>query len=272
VPIIQLQHIRRDLSLGADTAGFKELYKAIRAVRPDILHLNSSKAGGLGALAARLLGVPTIIFTVHGWPFEEKRSAAWRLLAFLGSWATAFLAHRVIVISEYDLKIAKKIGFKNTAELIHNGIDFAMAFGPADMVRQSFPSGVTITGTIGELTRNKNQISLIEQAKNEPSLYVALVGEGEDRLYLTSKIAEYGLEERVKIMGFHYASEVLRGFDVFAFPSLKEGLPYVLLEAKAAGLPIVANRVGGVPDVLDAPDMSDFTLARMLQKTTALYR
>ena len=86
------------------------------------------------------------------------------------------------------------------------------------------------------------------------------------------KIEAYGLESRVKLFGFMPASDVLRGFDVFALPSLKEGLPYVLLEARAAGLPIVAERVGGVGEILDAKDMTDFSLEQMLQKTVALYR
>ena len=73
------------------------------------------------------------------------------------------------------------------------------------------------------------------------------------------------------LFGFREARDVLKGFDVFALPSLKEGLPYVLLEAKAAGLPIIANRVGGVGEILDAKDMTDFSLERMVEKTTALY-
>jgi glycosyltransferase involved in cell wall biosynthesis len=101
---------------------------------------------------------------------------------------------------------------------------------------------------------------------------VAIVGEGEDRSRLEATIQEYGLESRVKLFGFIPALEVLRGFDVFALPSLKEGLPYVLIEAKAAGLPIVANRVGGVGEILDAPDMNEFSLDRMVEKTIEVYR
>ncbi len=101
-------------------------------------------------------------------------------------------------------------------------------------------------------------------------MYVAIVGDGEDRAMLEAKIRKYGLVERAKLLGFLPANEALKGFDVFALPSLKEGLPYVLLEAKQAGLPIVANRVGGVGEILDAKDMQDFSLDQMIKKTSVL--
>jgi glycosyltransferase involved in cell wall biosynthesis len=113
---------------------------------------------------------------------------------------------------------------------------------------------------------------LIEEAKNKPEMYIAIVGEGEDRTMLEEKIKKYNLGERVKLFGFIPATEALKGFDTFALPSIKEGLPYVLLEAKAAGLPIVANRVGGVGEILDAKDMQEFSLERMVEKTAAIYR
>ncbi|MEK7179764.1 MAG: glycosyltransferase, partial [Patescibacteria group bacterium] len=179
----------------------------------------------------------------------------------------------IIVVSDYDLKVAQKMpGIAHKTVRIYNGIDFHFPLGSGDVVRHSFPKGVRITGTVGELTKNKNQIALIEQAKNDPTMYVAIVGDGEDRLYLKKKIEGYGLTTRVKLFGFMLASEVLRGFDVFVLPSIKEGLPYVLLEAKMVGLPVVASRVGGVGEILDAKDMSEFLLAQMVEKTAALYR
>ena len=146
-----------------------------------------------------------------------------------------------------------------------------MQFGSGEIIRSAFPAGARITGTVGELNKNKNQQALIEEAKNNPSMYVAIVGEGEDRFLLENKIKEYRLEGRVKLFGFVPASEALMGFDTFALPSIKEGLPYVLIEAKAAGLPIVANRIGGVSEILDAKDMSEFSLERMVERTKALY-
>ncbi|MCX6787543.1 MAG: glycosyltransferase [Candidatus Kaiserbacteria bacterium] len=268
-PIASLQ---RDVSVIADVKSFFELLQIFRTENPDIVHLNSSKAGGVGALAARIAGVPRIVFTAHGWPFWEQRSPISRGLIYLFSWMTAILSHKVIVVSNYDLSVARKMPFVGHKTVrIYNGIDMHTPLHSAEVIRGAFPKGMSITGTVGELTRNKNQIALIEEAKKNPDMFVAIVGDGEDRLYLLKKIEEYGLKERVKLFGFMPASDVLRGFDVFTLPSLKEGLPYVLLEAKAAGLPIIANRVGGVGEILDAKNMEEFSLDRMMQNTIAVY-
>lgn len=266
-----LSDMQRDISFGAEFRSFFALRTLFIKERPDVVHLNSSKAGGLGAFAARLAGVKKIVFTAHGWPFLEKRSLPARVIIWLASYATALLSHAVIVVSDYDLRQAKRmplVGHKTVR--IYNGIA-PISFGTGEKIRQAFPPGAHITGTIGELTRNKNQQALIEQAKKTPSMYVAIIGEGEDRSMLESKIKEYGLETRVKLFGFIPAAEALKGFDTFALPSLKEGLPYVLLEAKAALLPIVASHVGGIPEILDAQNPQSFTLAEMLKKTQEVY-
>lgn len=267
-PILALQ---RDVSLITDLKSFFELWRLFRIEKPDVVHLNSSKAGGIGALAARLAGVKNIIFTVHGWPFWEDRSIIAKSLIWIASWVTALLCHKVICISDFDLRVTKRMPFAGgKAVRIYNGIA-PMSFGTGERIRNAFPPAVRITGTIGELTKNKNQIALVKQAKNNSDMYVAIIGEGEERAHLEAVIREYGLEERVKLFGFIPASEVLRGFDMFTLPSLKEGLPYVLLEAKAVGLPITANRVGGVSEIIGAKNMNDFSLEQMVQKTSALY-
>ena len=266
-----IKALTRDVSLLHDVKSFLELWKLFRKDKPDVVHLNSSKAAGVGALAARLVGVKKIVFTSHGWPFLEQRNFIAQALIYLLSWVTALLSHTVIVVSNCDLQIAKKMPFVGHKSVrIYNGIRNDI-LESGDTIRRAFPTNAHITGTVGELTKNKNQASLIEQAKDDPTMYVAIVGEGEERSPLEALIQKYHLQDRVKLFGFMPASEVLRGFDTFALPSLKEGLPYVLLEAKAAGLPIVANRVGGVGEILDAKDMSEFSLERMVEETKKLY-
>ncbi|MDP2655636.1 MAG: glycosyltransferase [bacterium] len=264
--------MKRDMSVIADIKSFFELLQLFRAEKPDVVHLNSSKAGGVGAFAARLAGVKRIIFTAHGWPFWEHRNILARSAIWLASWTTMLLAHTTICISDFDMRVSSHMPFVGRkAVRIYNGIDLHMQFGSGEKIRNAFPNGVTITGTVGELNKNKNHIALIEEARKNPNMYVAIIGEGELHKWLETKIKEYRLQDRVKLFGFMHASEVLRGFDVFALQSIKEGLPYVLLEAKAAGLPIVADRVGGVDEILDAKDMSEFSLEKMVNKTVNLY-
>ena len=236
------------------------------------MHLNSSKAGCIGALAGRLTRIPKIIFTDHGWAFTEKRSFPVRIVIWFVSWLTALLVHRIIAVSEYELQITRHMPFcARKVVRIYNGIDLTIQFGSGKVIRDAFPINAIVTGTIGELTKNKNHITLVEQAKNNPTMYVAIVGEGELRTMLNQKIKEYDLESRVKLFGFIPATEVLKGFDVFALPSIKEALGYVILEARAAGLPIDANRVGGVDEALEKP-LSNFSLERMIKETFELYR
>ena len=258
-----IRSLQRDVSLGADVRSFFELYRLFTQERPDVVHLNSSKAGGVGALAARTAGVPNIIFTVHGLPEDEARNVFVKAAIYVATRLTFLLCHRVITVSKNNRERVPG------SVLIYNGIG-PMLFGSGDTVRRAFPAGTKITGTIGELTWNKNQEALVEQAKQNSDIYVAIVGEGELRTQLEQKIKEYDLQDRVKLFGFMPANEVLKGFDIFALPSLKEGLPYVLLEAKVAGLPIVANRVGGVGEILDG-DLKSFSLEQMVKETAALY-
>src|SRR3989344_5707607 len=102
---IETYHIAalgRDIALFSDIASFFQIFRLLRQARPDVLHVNSSKAAALGALAARLVGVRRIIFTAHGWPFKEARNVIAAALIYLVSWFTAFLSHTTIVVSKTD--------------------------------------------------------------------------------------------------------------------------------------------------------------------------
>ncbi|HEV8677473.1 MAG TPA: glycosyltransferase [Candidatus Paceibacterota bacterium] len=266
---IFVRSFMRDISLMKEFSAFSELLHIFKNEKPDVVHLNSSKAGALGGLAARLAGVRKIIFTAHGWPFRENRSPFSRGLLWLASYATGLLATTVVCVSDFDLAQARAMpGVR--AVRIYNGVGEA-EFASGESVRALFPAGARITGTVGELNRNKNQIALVEAARKDPDMFVAIAGEGELRGMLEQKIKEYKLEGRVKLLGFVPYGQVMKGFDVFALPSLKEGLPYVLIQARQAGVPIEANRTGGVVEILDVKDLDEFKLEKMISKTAALY-
>ncbi len=269
---IFVRSFMRDISIFREFAALFELIGIFKKERPNVVHLNSSKAGGTGALAARIARVPKIVFTSHGWAFNESRNPLALAVIKVLQWLTVVLSHKTICVSHFDANRIKHWPLvKSKVTVIHNGIA-PMEFGSAKAIRDEFREGVHITGTIGELNKNKNQIALIEQVKNDPNLHLIIVGDGENRGFLIKKIEEYSLQDRVRLIGFRPASEVLRGFDTFALPSIKEGLPYVLIEARQAGLPIIANRIGGIGEILDCSDMNEFSLDQMLKKTIEIYR
>ncbi len=271
VRTIKIAGLVRDVG-GSDWGAYRALKKIIKQEKPDVLHLNSSKAGAMGALAGRLAGIKNIIYTDHGWAFKEKRSLPSRILIWLISWFTVLLVDRVIANSEYEKHLTEQMPFgAKKVVRIYNGINLHMQFGSGDIIRKAFPAGVKITGTVGELTKNKNQIALIEQAKKNSDIYAAIVGEGELRSSLEKKVKEYGLSNRVKFFGFLPVADVMKGFDVFVLTSIKESLGLVILEARVADLPIIANRVGGVGEAIDTP-LEEFSIETMVEKTFELYK
>ncbi len=271
IRVISIPGFGRDMDLLHDASRLWFIIKALSRERADVLHINSAKMGGAGIFAGRLLGVPRIIFTAHGWTFHEERPYWQKQIIAFFSWLTILGAHHTIVVSDADLAAVKSWPFvSDKVSRIYNGIDFNTQFGTGEIIRRGFPTGAHITGTIGELNKNKNHIALIEEARRNKNMYVAIVGEGENREFLVHNIKEYGLEDRVKLFGFLPREEALKGFDVFALPSLKEGLPYVLLEAKLAGIPIEANCVGGVSEILNQP-LENFSLETMYAGTFAQY-
>ncbi len=297
VRTIKLAHASRNMHLWSDLLLFFELLRLFKKEHPDVIHLNSSKVGGLGALVARLLvtgfwlrgllkkiflgknlpatsyQLPVTIFTVHGFAFSEDRPLLARLVIRFLSWLTVALTTHTILITKAEYERVRHwplVGRK--AVLIPNGIA-PLSFLDKDSARQkllkiidprtssfltSYQLPVTSyfwIGSIAELHKNKGLQYLIEATakfKIQDSRFkIIIIGEGDERRNLETLIKKSGLEETVFLAGFvENAAEYLKAFDIFVLPSLKEGLPYVLLEAGMAQLPIIATNVGGMPDIV----------------------
>ena len=234
---------------------------------PDIVHLNSSKIGGIGALAARLEKVPKIIYTAHGWAFNEDRGILWKIFTYVSSVATAILSHVVITISYSEETQAIQFPFVSVKKIrmIYNGIKDE-ARREKDNARKyieetssfKIPQNTTVIGTIGELHKNKGYIYALKMCQQlierDRKFIYLIIGEGEQRREIEVYIRENNLSEYVKILGAipdsTSGSTLMKAFDIFLLPSTKEGLPYVLLEAALAEVPIVATNVGGISEMI----------------------
>lgn len=251
---ITLKDSSRDINHFADLKVLFSLVSLFRKEKPDVVHINSSKIGGLGAFAARVVGIKKIVFTAHGWPFLEDRPQWQTLTIIFFSWLTAFFATDVIDITKATFERTRNwplVGSK--IHLIHNGIDPSFSLTPNTKIRDKFHKGAVIVGTIGELHSNKNQAMLVDATSVMCSVCYVIVGEGEERAKLEKMIQEYHpLDQgRAKLLGHMDAREALANFDIFALTSKKEGLPYVILEAGLAGLPVIATNVGGISDIIE---------------------
>jgi len=266
IRVLVIPDLARDVRFWKEWRAFRWIFKTIREERPDILHLNSPKISGLGALAGRLLGVPRIVTTVHGWTFFEDRGAPQKAaIAFL-SWVIAALAHRVILITRRDYKTSLKFPFiaRRKFDLIHNGVPPLHDNIARETARGILRSHLGQSrgsllahdsvwiGAIGELTANKDFPMLIRAMRAlPPEVSLIIIGEGEERLQLASLIKNVKAESQIFLAGFiPDAAALLPAFDILALTSRKEGLPYVLLEAGLAHLAVAATDVGGVPDIV----------------------
>ena len=259
-----IRHFERDIDVFKEFSSMLELYRLMREIKPHIVHLNSSKAGGSGALVARLCGVRNIIFTVHGWPFYEPRGLLWRSLAWFFSYLTVLFTHRVVVVSGHDLARARMPFLRHKLVYIPTGVP-EVAFKERHAARTllfslervvAHVNDVWVVST-GEHTRNKNPFSLLRaiekhNAGQRQKIFLTLMGDGEERQKLEQYVREHKLEHFVSFTGFiDDARSYLNAFDVFVLPSYKEGLPYALLEAGLAGLACIGSNVGGIPEVIE---------------------
>jgi len=253
--------LSRDISI-RDFRAYKAIATTIQKERPDILHLNSSKAGILGAFAGRMNKVPNIIFTVHGWAFRESRNPLSRLMIYLVSLLSVALAHRTVCLSEYDKRpFVRMSSLARKIRIIRNAIqpeEFVLSRESArvQLSKDRAHDGDTWIGSIGELIANKNiKIALRAMARaliKNPNIFYVIIGDGEERESLTKYTHEIGVSEHVSFAGYvTNAARVLPAFDIFFLPSRKEGSPYALLEAAHAELPVIASSAGGIPEIIE---------------------
>ncbi len=270
----ELRWLRRNAANPlVDTAGLFEIIGLLFKEKPDLIHLHSSKAGFLGAIAGKIMGI-RVIYTVHGAVFEASFSRLAKQLFLLLEGFSAYFKDKIICVSDNDLRVWLKYDVAPAQKLtvVYNGLDLtSLDFLPQPAARehlfsqsanlfeaaQGSKDELKIIGTIANFFPEKGLPYLIEAAdilinkKQLQNLLFVVIGEGPDRLLLEEIIEDHQLQNKFILTGsVSNAAKYLKAFDVFTAPSTKEGRPYVIMEAMAAGLPIVASHVGGIPELI----------------------
>lgn len=252
----------RPVSPWHDLVTLWSLIRILKREHAEIVHTHTSKAGVLGRLAAWLAGVSTVIHTPHGHVFYghfgRVRSRIFlqveRALARMTSWLIG------LTEAERQDHLDRGVGRPDRFAVIPSGIDLerfrqARAAGKAVPDWFNCPADSIIIGSIGWLTDIKGHRFLVdalaELKKEFPPLQLVIVGSGEQRDALMTQAARAGMREAVHLVGRRDEIDAcLAGMDCFVLPSLNEGMGRALVEAMAAGLPVIASRVGGIPAVV----------------------
>ncbi len=227
------------------------LYSLFRKERVDLIHTHLYRDAVYGRVIARLAGVKGVISTLHN-------SYVWRARSqLLLDRLTSIFADRITAVSDAVRKFAIEREHMPARKLItvYNGIDtgqFKISSQETAAVRRELDlsPGQLAVGTMGELTKQKGYRYLLEAIpeilKSAPSVKFFIAGEGELKKSLLALRDKLGLQSSVSFLGFRDdVPRLLSAFDIFVLPSLWEGLPVALIEAMAAGKPIVATDVDG---------------------------
>jgi glycosyltransferase involved in cell wall biosynthesis len=238
-----------------DPMAVGRLMRLFREHDINVVHSHEFTMVVYGSTAARLLAIPHAL-TMHGGLTVTK--ALRRRIAL--RWAIRRSAHAVAVSNATRLQFAEDLGLRASAfTVVHNGVP--LTSGNAEQVRREFgcTDGEIVILAVGNLERNKNHRMLLEalvrlehEGLKVPWRVIIAAGRGGDQhSHLLEYIRSQRLENRVHVAtGRSDIADLQALADIFAMPSLWEGLPMALLEAMAAGKAIVASATGGIPEAI----------------------
>ncbi len=249
ITVHRLERLGRPLNPQADIAALQELRQLLGRVRPQLISTHSSKAGLIGRLAGRTLGIPTL-FTAHGWAFTDGVSPREARFYRWAERTAAPLGPKIITVSEFDRKIALEHHIAPAGKLVavHNGMpEIAREYWAKP---EQHTKNLVMVARFQEQKDHHTLFRALAALKNE-DWKLDLIGDGPLEAEARRQVAQLGLSEKIRFLGA--CSDVAKRLSkaqIFLLISHWEGFPRSILEAMRAGLPVVASDVGGVREAV----------------------
>lgn len=240
---------------------YKQLKKLIQENNYDIIHCHTPVAGVLTRLAARDNKNTTVIYTAHGFHFFKGAPPLNWLIYYPVERFCARFTDKLITINKEDYERAKRFSLRKNGKVYYVpgvGINLEKIQNlKVDIKQKKKELGISknmpILLSVGELNKNKNHEAVLQalsKLKDKNFIYL-ICGRGVLKEYLERKIQELHLENKAKLLGYRSdVIKILKTADLFIFPSKREGLPVSVIEAMAAGLPVIASNVRGNRDLI----------------------
>ena len=263
---IQIKGLKWKLNFFYDPIVLLKLIKLLKKNRYDIIHTHTTKAGILGRIASHIAGVPVIIHGLHGSTFQAFNSGLLNWLLFLferltGRFTDAYISVSNVLSEKY---IEKGIGKKENYYTVHSGMELETFYNVREKNNYRKKQGELginskhfVIGNVARLETRKGHKFLLDALKKIIEdrkgchLKLLIIGEGQDREGLVSYVKKLDLEDKVIFTGYRKNIEELMALmDIFVLTSLREGLPRVLVQAAAVGIPSVAFNVDGVSEII----------------------
>lgn len=282
-------NLKRAVSARSDLAGFVQLLRLIRFRGPfDVIHGHSSKGGAIARLCGRWLGVPTV-YTPHGLNMASISVSGAKKAA--NAWAERILGHaatsKVIAVSEGERDFILRLNLtpRKRVALINNGLDARdFEYFSEHKLTHAVGQRPLTFGSIMRFSPPKTPGDLVEafarlcEAMPQLPMRLSIAGDGELLAGVRRQVQESGLMDRVSLLGWRKEPrKVMLGFDVYVLSSLSEGGSYTILDAMAAGLPVISTDVFGtgetiaqVPGNALVPVGDPEALARSMQHMASL--
>lgn len=244
----------RPLSPRADAGSIAGVGSAIRQFKPDLIHAHGSKGGVIARLARAASPRTPLVFTPHGYAFENYFPRRQQAIYKAIERTMAPLATRVIGVCENERRLAAEIGPGRRTRMVYNGIEPPDRVDPDPRLAELRERGPLLL-FVAELAERKGVMTLLEAMlkvrDRHPEASLALAGDGPEREKLIRRADELGLGESVTFLG--HADDIAAVFssaDVFVSSSWAESLPYSVIEAMTLGIPTVATDVGGTREAI----------------------
>jgi len=262
VKVIAIPSLVRKISPIQDLMALFSLWRLLIRERPHIVHTHTSKAGILGRFAAKLAGVPIIIHRPHGHVFYGHFGPFISKFFLLTERVMARITDRMVALTEAEKNdhIALSVFRPEKIATIHSGVDVDRFMNvQVDIAEKRKELGLNSKGlvvaTVGWLLPIKGPMHLLKAMSNvwesHPETSLIFVGKGDLEKGLKKEARRMGVSDKVKFLGWRDdIPEIMQTIDIFVLPSLNEGMGRVLVEAMAAGKPVVASSVGGILDLV----------------------